>query len=276
MSGSFSFIGGGVMAEAMMQGMISRSIAAKDSILASEPNEKRRSYLVEKYGIGVTASNKEAAASGDTVVLSVKPQVLPGVLAELKGTLTPDQFLISIVTGTKIATLAEGLSHEAVLRAMPNTPAQIGEGMTVWTCAPSVDRHKRTLAKEIFLSLGKEVFLEEEKYLDMATAVSGSGPAYTFFILEALTDAAVHLGFTRDIAKELVLQTMKGAVLYAESTGKHPAELRNQVTTPGGTTAEALYEMEKGSLRAVLSDAVWAAFRKSASLGESSGKDGRR
>ena len=155
---------------------------------------------------------------------------------------------------------------------MPNTPAQIGEGVTVWTATTSVSASQREEASAVFRSLGKEIFVEEEKYLDMATAVSGTGPTYVFLVLEALIDAAVHLGFSRDIAHDLVIEMMRGSILFAEKSGKHPAELRNMVTSPGGTSAEAIYQMEKGALRTVLSKAVWAAYQKSRMLGESVGK----
>jgi pyrroline-5-carboxylate reductase len=155
---------------------------------------------------------------------------------------------------------------------MPNTPAQIGEGLTVWTITASVTDAQRDAARAIFESLGQQVFVDEEKYLDMATAVSGTGPTYVFLVLEALIDAAVHLGFSRDVARTIVIETMRGSILYAEQSGKHPAELRNMVTSPGGTSAEAIYQMEKGSLRTVLSKAVWAAYQKSRLLGETVGK----
>jgi pyrroline-5-carboxylate reductase len=135
-----------------------------------------------------------------------------------------------------------------------------------------VNEKQREQARAVFQALGKEMFVDEEKFLDMATAVSGTGPTYTFLVLEALIDAAVHLGFSRDQAHDIVLETMRGSILYAEKTGKHPAELRNQVTSPGGTSAEAIYQMEKGSLRTVLSKAVWAAYQKSVLLGETVGK----
>ena len=269
---TISFIGGGIMAEAMIGGLLNRKMVAPENITASEPREKRRAELLEHYPIHVTADNREAARVGDVVVFSIKPQVLSRVLSELKGTLRPDQLVISIIAGGRISTLAEGLAHHLVVRAMPNTPAQIGAGLTVWTVTADVSEQQRTQARMVFESLGKEVFVDDEKYLDMATAVSGTGPTYTFLVLEALIDAAVHLGFSRDQAHDIVLETMRGSILYAEKTGKHPAELRNMVTSPGGTSAEAIYQMEKGSLRTVLSKAVWAAYQKSRLLGETVGK----
>jgi len=272
MFSSISFIGGGVMAEAMISGLLNRGVVAADGITVSEPREKRRAELAARYGVHTTGDNREAARASDIVVLAIKPQVLARVLEELKGHFKPEQLVISIIAGGRLATLREGLAHDSLVRAMPNTPAQIGEGLTVWTVTPTVTEVQCEHARAIFQSLGKEVFVDDEKYLDMATAVSGTGPTYVFLVLEALIDAAVHLGFPRDMAHDIVIETMRGSILFAEKSGKHPAELRNMVTSPGGTSAEAIYQMEKGSLRTVLSKAVWAAYQKSRLLGETVGK----
>jgi pyrroline-5-carboxylate reductase len=269
---SIAFIGGGVMAEAMISGLLNHNAVTPDRISVSEPTEKRRRELSARYSIRVTADNRDAARAGSVVVFAIKPQVLARVLPELKGALRAEQLVISIIAGGRLATLSEGLAHTAIVRAMPNTPAQIGAGLTVWTTTPNVSESQREQARAVFQSLGKEIFMDEEKYLDMATAVSGTGPTYVFLVLEALVDAAVHLGFGRDVAHDIVIETMRGSILYAEQTGKHPAELRNMVTSPGGTSAEAIYQMEKGSLRTVLSKAVWAAYQKSRLLGETVGK----
>jgi len=274
--GSIAFIGGGVMGEAMIQGLLRHETVAPDAIIASEPNEKRRRSIEQRYPIRTTADNRQAAQQGDVVVFSIKPQILARVLPELKGMLRADQLLISIIAGGRIATLAEGLAHRAIVRAMPNTPAQIGQGLTVWTATADVNDAQREQARLVFQSLGKEIQVDDEKYLDMATAVSGTGPTYTFLVLEALIDAAVHLGFARDVAHDIVVETMLGSVLYAQQSAKHPAELRNMVTSPGGTSAEAIYQMEKGSLRTVLSKAVWAAYKKSCLLGETVGRTAAR
>lgn len=270
---SIGFVGGGVMAEAMTGGLLRRQLVAPDAIAVSSPREERRREFVDRYGVRALADNRDAARFGALVVLSVKPQMLARVLAELKGLLRPEQVVVSIAAGGTIKTLREGLAHEAIVRAMPNTPAQIGEGITVWTATRSVGEHQRSQVRELLLALGKDLYVEEEKYLDMATAVSGSGPTYTFLVLEALIDAAVHLGFPRHIAHDLTIETMRGAILYAQQSNRHPAELRNLVTSPDGTSAEAIYQMEKGTLRTVLSKAVWAAYKKSKLLGESVGKE---
>jgi pyrroline-5-carboxylate reductase len=267
-----AFIGGGVMAEAMIQGLLKKQVVTADAITASEPREKRRAEMKERYHIRTTSNNVDAVLASSNVVFCVKPQVLSRVLPELKERLRPNQLVISIAAGGRIETLAEGLAHTSIVRAMPNTPAQIGQGITVWTATPTVTDPQREQARTVFQALGKEVFVDEEKYLDMATAVSGTGPTYVFLVLEALIDAAVHLGFSRDLAHDLVIETMRGSILFAQQSDMHPAELRNMVTSPGGTSAEAIYQMEKGALRTVLSKAVWAAYQKSCILGESVGK----
>jgi len=269
---SIAFVGGGVMAEAMIAGLLEGKLVSPDGVSVGEPHEKRRRDLESRYRVRAAADNCEAVSSAEIVVLSIKPQVLARVLPELKGILCDEQLVISIVAGARIAALSEGLHHKSIVRSMPNTPAQIGEGLTVWTCTPVVQESQRRLAAAIFRALGREILVEDEKYLDMATAVSGTGPTYTFMVLEALIDAAVHLGFPRDVAHDVVIETMLGSLLYAQKSGKHPAELRNLVTSPGGTSAEAIYQMEKGSLRTVLSKAVWAAYQKSRLLGETVGR----
>ena len=269
---SIAFIGGGVMAEAMIGGLLRGKLVAPEHVVAGEPLEKRRAELESRYQIRATSTNIEAVQGAEIVVFAIKPQMLTRVLPELRGALREEQLVISIVAGGRIGALSEGLHHHAIVRSMPNTPAQIGEGLTVWTCTPVVTEVQRKKAAAVFQALGKEIFVDDEKYLDMATAVSGTGPTYTFLVLEALIDAAVHLGFSRDVAHDIVAETMLGSLLFALKSGKHPAELRNMVTSPGGTSAEAIYQMEKGALRTVLSKAVWAAYQKSRLLGESVGK----
>lgn len=269
---SIAFIGGVVMAGAMIQGLLAKNLIAPSGITASGPREKRRAELETRFQIHTTGDNRAAARAGAVVVLCVKPQILARVVHELKGVVTKEQLVISIAAGGRIAMIADGLSHSAIVRAMPNTPAQISEGLTVWTATPNVTDAQREQARALFTALGKEIFVDDEKYLDMATAVSGTGPTYLFMVLEALIDAAVHLGFPRHLAHDIVIETMRGSVLFAQQSNKHPAELRNMVTSPGGTSAEAIYQMEKGTLRTVLSKAVWAAYQKSRMLGESVGK----
>ena len=270
-----AFIGAGAMAEAMIQGLLNKGIAQKQNIIAAGPREERGRALQEKFGIGVTADNAQAAREAEVVVLSVKPQVLPGVLPALKGKIKPEALVLSIVAGARIDNIITGLSHSSVVRSMPNTPAQIGEGITVWIAAPGCTGAQREQARMLLGALGDEVEADDEDQLDMATALSGTGPAYVFLFMEALVDAGVHLGFSRRVAEQLVTHTVKGSVDFYMHSPSHMARLRNQVTSPGGTSAEALYYLEKAGFRTAISRAVWAAYQRSAALG-SGRKRGQR
>lgn len=269
-----AFVGAGAMASAMIGGLLARHDVQAGGIVASDRHQERLDAVGGQFGVRTTLDNREAALHAQVIVLSVKPQVLPGVLAELRGAGAIDAaaLVVSIVAGATIASISTGLGHRAIVRTMPNTPAQVGEGMTVWTATPEVSEVQREQAGAIVAALGRQLFVEEEKFLDMATAISGSGPAYVFLMMEALIDAAVHLGFSRDAAREMVVQTIRGSAIYAEHQPVHPAELRNRVTSPGGTSADALYQLEKGGFRTVMSDAVLAAYERSVALGEMSTK----
>jgi pyrroline-5-carboxylate reductase len=223
--------------------------------------------LAKRYGLRPTTDNHEAAETGDILVLSVKPQVLNEVMPEVRRGAHSAKLILSIIAGAKIRTIADGVANPSVVRSMPNTPAQIGQGITVWTATPEVLPEQRQQAEALLGALGEQIYVDDERYLDMATALSGTGPAYIFLFMEALIDAGVHLGFSRRDAERLVLQTMRGSVEYAAASGLHPAELRNQVTSPGGTSAEAIYHLEKGGLRTVISRAIWAAYQRSVALG---------
>ncbi|HZH90762.1 MAG TPA: pyrroline-5-carboxylate reductase [Pyrinomonadaceae bacterium] len=274
------FIGIGVMAESMIAGLLKRQLVAPAQICGSHPRAARRAELESTYGIRVVESNREAvsheppgdaagsAVAPSIVILAVKPQKLDGVLQELKDALRAEDLLLSIVAGARIETMTGELLHPAVVRAMPNTPAQVGEGMTVWTATAGVDDARRRQVSAMLGALGREMQVGEERQIDMATALSATGPTYIFLVMESLVDAGVHMGFSREVARELVLQTMLGSVRFAMESHKHPAELRNMVTSPGGTSAEAIYQMEKGGLRTVLSKAVYAAFQRAVALGQ--------
>jgi pyrroline-5-carboxylate reductase len=274
-----AFIGCGVMAEAVIAGLLRNRLVTPDQIIGSHPRAARREELYAKYAVRMFESNREAAlaahpqglnetsSAGSLVILAVKPQRLTKVLHELKGAIHPDQLVVSIVAGAKMETIAGELLHPAVVRTMPNTPAQIGEGMTAWTATPDVSEAQELEVCAMLEALGKTMRVENERQIDMATALSATGPTYIFLVMEALVDAGVHMGFSRHVAQELVQQTMLGSVLFARESHKHPAELRNMVTSPGGTSAEAIYQMEKGSLRTVLSKAVWAAYQRAVALG---------
>jgi len=266
-SQTLSIIGPGVMAEAIIAGLIRNQVLPAQKIIAAGPRPERGSELIEHYGIRFSTDNTEAVSNADIVILAVKPQKLRAVLAGLRGKIDSRALVLSIIAGASIQTISSGLEHPAVIRAMPNTPAQIGQGITVWTASPAVTEPQLEAARLILSALGQEIFVEEENYLDMATALSGTGPAYVFLFMEALIDAGVHLGFPRRIAEQLVTQTLRGSVEYYALKKDHPAHLRNQVTSPGGTSAAALYYLEKAGFRTALSRAIWAAYERSQELG---------
>jgi pyrroline-5-carboxylate reductase len=261
------FVGPGVMAEAMIAGLLRQKLAKPESLIASGPRTERGEELKKKYGIQTTTDNAIAVHDADVVVLSVKPQRLSDVMKGIKS-VRAEALILSIVAGASIKKISAGLKHKAIVRSMPNTPGQIGEGITVWAASHETSDEQRETAQKILGALGEEVFVEDESYLDMATALSGTGPAYVFLFTEALIDAGVHMGFPRRIAEQLVLQTIKGSASFYEQAEKHPATLRNQVTSPGGTSAEALYYLEKAGFRTAISRAVWAAYQRSLELGK--------
>jgi len=274
-----AFIGGGNMGEAMLSAIL-KLPNPPPAISISDISDMRRLYIEQEYGqkysttsVSVTASNRLAAEKSDIVVLAIKPQDLAGVMAELRGQLKPSQVVLSIIAGARINTLCLGLNHSRVIRVMPNTPARIGQGISVWTATPQVTERQKKWAGSILGAMGKEIYVDDEKYLDMATAVSGSGPAYVFLFVESLVDAGVHIGLPREMAQELVLQTLLGSALFVEKSGKSPAELRAMVTSPGGTTAEALRQFEKGRFSELVKQAVSAAYEKAKILGGSVGAD---
>jgi pyrroline-5-carboxylate reductase len=263
------------MAEAIIAGLLRRKLVAPDQIVGSHPRTARREEMHVKYGVEMYEQNSQAvlatypadANDSSMLILAVKPQRLRRVLEELKGSVPQEQLVVSIVAGARIETIADELLHASVARTMPNTPAQIGEGVTAWTTNAGVSAKQEDQVSAMLEALGKAVRVENERQIDMATALSATGPTYIFLVMEALIDAGVHMGFSRHVAEELVHQALLGSVLFARESHKHPAELRNMVTSPGGTSAEAIYQMEKGGLRTVLSKAVWAAFQRARALG---------
>lgn len=264
---NLTIIGPGVMAEAVLRGLVDRAGADPARITMSGPRANRLAELAAQYGVQTAQDNRQSVSGADIVILSVKPQTLPVVVRELNGMLPDESLVLSIVAGARLKSISDGLAHSAVVRAMPNTPAQIGEGITVWAASEAVDESRRTDAAQILGALGEELYVEDEDYLDMATALSGTGPSYVYLFMEAMVDAGVHLGFPRRIAEKLVVKTLKGSVAYYEHSPRHMARLRNQVTSPGGTSAAALYYLEKAGFRTALSRAIWAAYERSTSLG---------
>jgi pyrroline-5-carboxylate reductase len=267
-----AIIGSGVMAEAMIAGILRQKVTSADHVHAADVRAERVEELHDQYGVVPFTDNLDATQNADIVILSTKPQRIDSVYAILKGKVPAGAVVLSIVAGASISAISNGLDHKAVIRAMPNTPAQIGEGITVWVASHAVREDQIDLARSILTALGQEVLADEEEYLDMATALSGTGPAYVFLFMEAMIDAGVHLGFPRRISEQLVAQTLRGSVDFFLGAKSHPAALRNQVTSPGGTSAEALYYLEKAGFRTAISRAVWAAYEKSKALGK--GKNG--
>lgn len=263
----FAIIGYGVMGEAILSGLITKGKIDPRQIIACGPREERRKALEEKYGVQTSKDNAKAVIGANVVILAVKPQKVSAVLKTLCGGVAPGAMVISIIAGVSMERIADTLKIPAIIRVMPNTPARIGEGISVWTNSPEVSEDQKEVARQVLNCLGTELYVEEEYYLDMATALSGTGPAYVFLFMEALIDAGVHMGFPRRIAEELVLGTLRGSVLYYQSIRDHPASMRNQVTSPGGTSAEALYYLEKAGFRTALSRAIWAAYQRSKELG---------
>ncbi len=261
-------VGSGVMAEAMIAGLLRGGLVEPGQILASHPRQERRDELAREHGIRVTPSNLVAVEAADVLILGIKPQMLGRVGREIGSHLRDGQLVLSVIAGATTAALSGTLGHRQIVRSMPNTPARLGRGMTVWYATPETTAEQREQAKAILRSLGHELEVDDEVMVAMATAVSGTGPTYVFLVMEALIDAAVHLGFPRHIAHDLVVETLEGSTFFARQSGDHPAVLRNMVTSPGGTSAAALHELESGRLRTVLSEAVWAAFRRTVELGD--------
>jgi len=253
---TIAFIGSGNMGEAMIHGLVKQNLVQAEQVIAADPHVERLEELAERYGIRYTTNNLEAATQADILVLSIKPQVLDEVLPEVRGGARTCSLVLSIVAGASIRKISDGLANASVVRVMPNTPARIGQGISVWTATAEVPEPQREQARTLLKALGEEIFVRDEDYLDMATALSGTGPAYIFLFMEAMVDAGVHLGFSRHVAVE-----------YAAKSGDHLAMLRNEVTSPGGTSAEAVYQLEKGGLRTVIARAIWAAYQRSLGLG---------
>jgi pyrroline-5-carboxylate reductase len=261
-----ALIGGGTMGEAIIKSILRKKLADKNSITVSDVAVARRYQLNKKYGVQVTSDNIVALKGSEIVILAVKPQEMANVLGLISGKLKA-QLIISIAAGVTLESICSKLNYRQVVRAMPNTPAQVGRGMTAWIGAKELTKANMDKAKAILGSLGEEHYFADEKYMDMATAISGSGPAYVFLVIESLIDAGVHIGLPRDVAQKLVIETITGSAEAMKKMDKHPAELKNMVTSPGGTTAEALYKLEMGGLRSLLISAVDAAYNKAKAMG---------
>jgi pyrroline-5-carboxylate reductase len=256
------------MGEAILAAVLEKKLAAPANISVSDISNSRRRYLKEKYSVSVTKSNRFAVPGKNVIILAVKPQNMPEVLADLKGQLKLTQLVLSIAAGVKIETISQGLGHGKIVRAMPNTPAQVSFGMSGWTATTAVTRTQKKQAQAVLAAMGREIYFDDEEYLDMVTAVSGSGPAYFYFFAESLADAAVAIGLSRPDAEQLVRQTMFGSARLLRISGKTPAELRRAVTSKGGTTERALQVFEDGGFAGLVTTAVRAAYLRAKELGK--------
>lgn len=258
-----AIIGGGVMGEAILSATLDTGLLKAANVTVCEVVEARRDALAAAYGVAVAADAGPCLAEAGVAILSIKPQDLHSV----RGTLPTASLLISIMAGVRIATLQQDLAHDRIVRVMPNTPVAVKAGMSVWTATPAVSAGQREFTQRLLSAIGREIYVDDEKKLDMATAVSGSGPGYVFLFIEAMIDGAVSIGLTRPQATEMALQTVYGSALYAQESGKPAAELRGMVTSPAGTTAAGLFELEKASVRAAVIESIRAAHRRAIELG---------
>jgi pyrroline-5-carboxylate reductase len=260
-------IGCGFMGEAMLSAMITRGVVEPDGVCVAEINEDRCALMHKNHKVRTTPDAASAIEGADIVVFAIKPQEFEAAAHRLEGAFHRDQTVLSIMAGVPVDRIARSLRHASIVRVMPNTPAAVGEGISVWIATPEVESATREQVGRILQAMGREVYVDDEKYLDMATSLSASGPGFVFLLLEAFIDAGVHIGFKRDVAQMLALQMFIGSVKYAEATGKHPAALRNEVTSPAGTTAAGLVALESAGIRGAIIDAIEAAYERSRELG---------
>ena len=260
-------VGGGKMGGALIEGMISRGMVRAAALTVADTDEKRLGELAKAYGVHVTADNREAVQRADLVILSVKPQNMAEVLSGLAGAASAAALFISIAAGIATAFIEERLGEGVrVVRVMPNLPTLIGEGAAALAPGAFATKEDLGLSRQIFTAVGITVEIKES-LMDAVTGLSGSGPGYAFLIIEALVDAGVRMGLARDVALKLSAQSLLGAAKLCLRGEKDPAELREMVTSPGGTTLAGLKVLEEGKLRATLIAAVEAATRRSAELG---------
>ncbi|MBD2329012.1 pyrroline-5-carboxylate reductase [Alkalinema sp. FACHB-956] len=260
-------IGGGVMGEALISRLIMKSVYQPIEILVSEPNGDRRSFLQSQYGVQVTSKNSEAALASDVVLLAIKPQIFFQVATELTASLPhTSAVLLSILAGTSIAQLEAAFPEQPILRAMPNTPAQVGAGVTAIARGQHSQPHHVERARTILETVGSVIEIPES-LMDAVTGLSGSGPGYVALVVEALADGGVAAGLPRPIALQLAIQTVLGTAQLLQESGLHPGELKDRVTSPGGTTIAGIAQLEKQGLRSALIEAVRAASNRSKELG---------
>jgi pyrroline-5-carboxylate reductase len=258
-----AIVGGGVMGEAILAAAVDRGVFSPSEVTVCEVIEHRRNQLHGEYQVAVAADCAEVMPDADLVLLSVKPQDMKSI----RGNLRDEGLLISIMAGVRIHSIAAEFHHERIVRVMPNTPVAAKAGMSVWTATAGVTAEQRELTRGLLTAIGRELYVDDEKKLDMATAVSGSGPGYVFLFIEAMIEGAVAIGLPRAQAQEMVLQTVYGSAIYAHESGRSPAELRAMVTSPAGTTAAGLLALERAAVRAAVVDGIRAAYDRACELG---------
>ncbi len=267
-NGRIAFLGGGNMAEALIKGLIAAGTAKADQIMVTDVSADRLAHLKKTYGISAAKSNADAAREVGVIILSVKPQVVEKVLTEISLVVDDKKLVISIAAGIALAKIEKSLRETShVIRVMPNTPALVLAGAAALSAGKNATNDDLALAQSVFNSVGRAVVVDE-KLMDAVTGLSGSGPAYVFMIIDALSDAGVKAGLPRPLALELAAQTLYGSAKMVLETKEHPGKLRDMVTSPGGTTIEGLHALEKGKLRATLMNAVEAATARSKELGK--------
>ncbi|PPS45494.1 pyrroline-5-carboxylate reductase [Chroococcidiopsis sp. TS-821] len=267
MSVKLGMIGGGVMGEALLSRLISQNVYQPTEVIVGEKSPERRDYLAQQYGVSVIEDNRVVAQQASTILLAIKPQVFAAVTAELgEAFLASTPLIVSILAGVSLSQLETAFPQLPVIRAMPNTPATVGAGMTAFALGSRASARDKQTAQQMFSAVG-EVVEVPETLMDAVTGLSGSGPAYVALLVEALSDGGVAAGLPRAIATQLALQTVRGTVQLLQETKMHPAELKDRVTSPGGTTIAGVTELERGGFRAALIAAVKAAALRSQELG---------
>lgn len=270
MDWKLGFVGSGVMAEVMLRGLLDEQVLPADRIYASDRNPERVEELSERYGVHGTGDNVRVATEADVLVIALKPQTVSRALKELRGKVKKEAPVLSIVAGATVSAIRKGLSHQKVIRCMPNLPCRIRKGMTVWTAPPDLDESDLEKVQEILGVMGGELRVDDESHIDRATAVNGTGPAIMAEFVKGLLEAATFIGEPRSVAQETVLATLAGTtemIRKSAEEGKHIAEIIDEVTSPGGTTSRALQELKRGSFTACLTDAVSAAHTRTLELG---------
>lgn len=262
MSGRFAILGVGMMGGAILKGVLGSGFFKPEDVTVYDIDTTKVNAFKEAYGIGMARSNRDAVTGAKTVLLAIKPQYLNPVLDEIADVLDSDAVVVSIAVGVPLGHLQEHLGTANIVRVMPNTPAQVGQGVSGYVASPAVSAQDKQFVHELLTQIGTAIELANEDQLDQLGAISGSGPAFVYLFMEAMIDAGVHLGLARTVAQELVVQTVLGSAAYIKERSAHPAVLRNEVTSPGGTTAEGLYFLEKENLRGAVARCVWGSYER--------------